>query len=61
MIVVENQEFLVSVKSIIDFSGNKYESVRDLITRNKSKFIQPRPTILLDEKNLENDSVYKVA
>ena len=40
LVEIKNNETLVPLKSIIEYSGNKYETVRDIITKNKYKFIQ---------------------
>lgn len=40
IVKVENNSLTVSIEDIITLSGNKYESVRDQISRNKEKFIE---------------------
>ncbi|MCD6432420.1 MAG: hypothetical protein J7L21_00110 [Sulfurimonas sp.] len=40
IVTINEHQLLVSLKDIISLSGNKYESVRDRISKNKEKFIE---------------------
>lgn len=35
---IQNNDLFVSIQDMADFSGNKYDSIRDLLKRNEQSF-----------------------